>query len=309
MKTTTIGYYRRLAGLALSLALTGSIFGSTALAQDTKKIATTPQDIGEENLFVTFSAPFYNKYYYRGLNLYPDASFQPSIGVFYDLGDFGTIGASAWMQIPLADDQRVISAFDQNGQFFQVEQANKFVELDPSINYDYTAGIATISVGHLWYTDPHEGTTSFIVGDQEVDIGPAAPDTAEVYGGVALDTILEPQLTVYHDYRRFDYQYYALSFSQYLDSEQLGGFFGEGFNITPFVLFGLVTGADKVYASADGLKHVNVGVRSTMNLGRIRVTPILQYNFGTDDEINGRDRTTDDFVFGVDFSVDLSSSI
>ncbi|MCB0325723.1 MAG: hypothetical protein KDD69_19210 [Bdellovibrionales bacterium] len=264
-----------------------------------------------ENLWLTLSMPFYNKYYYRGIELYSDASFQPSISLNYALGggDYGVIGASVWSHVPLADDQEGVSAFDANGDLFRGERANKFVEVDPAVNYDLTLGIATFSVGHIWYTDPHEGTTDIILGGQEIDVGPAAPDTAEFYGGIALDVLGQPSLTVYHDYRRFEYQYYALQFSENLDEEMLGDFFGEGFNLTPYALFGFATSADEVYNDKSGLKHVNVGVRSTMFLGNIRVTPILQYNFGTDDALNGIERTDNDFVFGIDFAIDSAFAL
>lgn len=278
-----------------------------AIAQEDKTPTAFVAD-QEDDLWVTLSLPFYNKYYYRGIELYPDTSFQPSLSVNYSLGDFGTIGASVWAHIPMADDQLRVNTFDSQGNFFSGEIANKFVEVDPAVNYDISFGLATLSVGHIWYTDPSEGTTEIVQAGQVVDIGPPAPDTSEYYGGVALDTILQPSLTVYHDYREFDYQYYALGFSQYLGEDELGTTLGEGFNITPYALFGFATNGEKVYNKKSGLKHINVGVSSTLSLGIIRVTPRIQYNFGFDDDINDIERTDNDFIYGIDFAYDGSFS-
>ncbi len=277
--------------------------------EDKTPSAFNVADEEQDNLWVTLSLPFYNKYYYRGIELYSDTSFQPSVSVNYGLGDYGTIGASVWAHIPMADDQVRINGFDSMGNAFSGEIANKFVEVDPAINYDLPVGIATLSVGHIWYTDPSEGSTEIIQGGQRIDVGPAAPDTSEYYGGIALDTIAQPSLTVYHDYREFDSQYYALGFSQFLDEEQLGTVLGEGFNITPYALLGFVTNGEKIYNKKSGLKHINVGVSSTLSLGIIRVTPRVQYNFGFDDDINDIERTDNDFIFGVDFAYDGSYAL
>ncbi len=279
-------------------------------AQENKAPEAYVDDESEEqNLWLTLSVPFYNKYYYRGIELYPDSSLQPSVSLSYSLGELGNIGASVWAHIPIGNNQDSSDGFDEDGNFFRFESSNEFVEVDPSIYYDVTLGPVTLSLGHLWYTDPSEGTTSFISGGEEVIFGSPSPDTAEVFAGVAVDTILQPSLTVYHDYREFNYQYYALSFSERIDSESLGLDWGEDFNVTPYVLFGFASSASSIYNDESGLKHVNLGVRTTLYAGPVRITPIIQFNIGADKSLEGVDRTEDDFIMGIDFALDTGFGI
>ena len=163
--------------------LVSAVSAPLATAQENKTPdAYVGEEVEEENIWVTLSLPFYNKYYYRGIELYPDASFQPSLSVSHALGEgakYGVVSASVWSHIPMADDQVNVAGFDGNGNFFNGEVANKFVEVDPSVNYDLSLEGVTFSVGHIWYTDPHEGSTTFFDQGQEVDFGPAAPPLAK----------------------------------------------------------------------------------------------------------------------------------
>lgn len=281
-----------------------------ANAQENKApAANVPAEEVSENLWLTLSLPFYNTYYYRGIELYSDTSFQPSLSATYILGDYGNLGASVWAHIPVGKNQNRTTEVDFEGNVFNFDSANEFVEVDPSVYYDISIDMLTLSVGHIWYTDPNEGSTSVYVNGERVDIGAAAPNTNEVFGTIALDTWLQPSLTVYHDYRRFDYQYYALSLSQRIDSEMIGAVFGDDFNVTPYVLVGATTSGEKVYNDPDGFKHVNVGIRTTFYYNTMRVTPMLQFNFGLDDDFQGVERTKDDVVIGVDVAFDAGLNL
>jgi hypothetical protein len=237
------------------------------------------------------------------LQLYGGASMQPSGGLFYSLGDWGTIGASVWMQIPLEDSQDTTTSFDQDGNLIVFDRRQKFYELDMTLSYDVTFDKVTVSAGHIWYTDPGYGKIELYQNGVQQDIVEQAPDSSEVYVGLSLDVPSQPALTVYYDYRELEYFYYSLGFSHQLDIPSMG----EGFGLTPFVVFGFAGSANddiNIYNS-NGLEHINVGLSTNLKWGILQVKPNFTYVFGTDDEVDGSRRTQNQFVFGVDIGYDF----
>ena len=275
--------YLKLAGSLLAAAL---ILPSVSFAQESKVVSPSVMDSQEQlddNLWLSANVSIYNTYYYRGIELYADTAIQPSFNLNWDGGELGSIGASVWLHLPGGDDQQQISGFDANGQFFSFAAKNKFVEVDPSIYYSNSFGMVNVSVGHIWYTNPHSGDDEIVRAGVVSRRPEPTPDTAEVFGSISLDAPLQPSLTVYHDYRRFEYEYYSLGLSHTIATDSLG----EGFAVTPYANFGFATNAERAYNSSSGLKHINVGLRSNLQLGNINVTPILTYVFGFDDDRNG----------------------
>ena len=280
---------------------------TNASAQDsqTKYIdpsTTTPSETGGP-ITVSLRSSFVSDYFYRGLPLYPGTSIQPSGGVFYNLGDYGTIGGSVWMQVPVEDSQETISFFDEDGNRISQDLNQKFFELDSTLSYDITVDIATLSVGHIWYTDPGYGDDEFFVNGVKQNLGERAPDSAEFYAGIALDLPLQPQLTVYYDYRTLEYYYYALGISHSLDVPAMG----EGFSITPYATFGFAgSAADDISVyNHNGLEHINLGLTTNLKWGVLNVKPNFVYVFGLDDEEDGVERTKDQFIVGIDIAYDF----
>ncbi|MCB0336295.1 MAG: hypothetical protein KDD62_08310, partial [Bdellovibrionales bacterium] len=128
---------------------------------------------------VDLNAAFYSDYMFRGFNLYDGASIQPSVGVSYDMQDAGAVRAGLWSHL---------SAEGGNGA------SDKFTELDYILSYDISAGLASFSAGHIWYTFPRDSD--------------GLDDTGEFYGAVSFDTLLSPTVSVYYDYDLFDAFYY-----------------------------------------------------------------------------------------------------
>lgn len=285
---------RTLAGMFAIAALAAAYSAAPAAAQDGREKFIDPSDVEEaetgELLSFSTRLGLYSDYIWRGINLYKGVSIQPSMGVFYDTGDFGTVGGSIWMHIPGDNNQGVGN--------------DKFFELDATLSYDYTWENVTFSVGHIWYTDPGYG--------EKEDRPEIAPDSSEFYAGFSLDMLLNPQFTFYTDYRTLEYQYYSLGFSHTFKPSALG----EGFNITPFVTFGFASSADddKIIYNHDGLEHINVGLSSSLPLGIFTVKPVATYVFGTDRDrdltIQGQTfnldgRTVDKFYVGFDLVYDF----
>lgn len=271
--------------------------------------SSVPSDNDEENLFFSLQAGFYSSYFFRGIELYRGTSFQPSTGLFYDFGDWGTLGGSVWMQVPMENDQQSLAFYDEDGNFIEANAIPKFYELDITASYDVSFDIVTLSTGHIWYTDPGYGQDTAFVNGEKVEIGEIAPDTGEFYAGLSLDLPGQPIFTFYHDYRELEYQYYSLGFSETLSCEPV---LGEDFNITPFVNFGFASSAadDISVYNSNGLVHISTGVKFDVDWGIFRVTPSFTYHFGTDDDNeDGSDRTGNKFIFAVDIGYDHGFSL
>ncbi len=297
---------RHLATKILAFAAMCAVpFTATAQDSQTKFIDPSSASVSESGgpLSVSLRSSFVSSYYYRGLNLYPGTSVQPSAGVFYNLGSAGTIGGSVWMQVPLEDSQDTVSFFDEEGNSIVQDINQKFFELDTTLSYDVTFDKVTVSVGHIWYTDPGYGNDEFFVNGVKRSLPERAPDTSEFYAGLSLDVPLQPQFTVYYDYRTLEYFYYSLGLSHQFEVPSLG----DGFNLTPFVVFGFAGSAsdDILIYNENGLEHVNLGVSTNLKMGIFQVKPNFTYVFGTDKEVDGTERTSDQFIFGVDFAYDI----
>lgn len=223
------------------------------------------QEADEESpVGVDLSAALYSDYMFRGQNLYKGTSFQPSILPRVSLGEYGNLSGLLFFHIS-ADD-------NANG-------GHKFFEMDEGITYDKTFGPATFSVGNLWYNYP----------DDDDDIN----NTAELYAGISLDTVLAPTVNFYQDYDEFDAQYYELNLSHKFETSG-----DSGFNITPFVTFGWASHAEKVYGESSGYVHTTYGATTELPVGDFTVKPIVAYT-------SGAAKITDD-EFWMGFSVEYS---
>jgi len=191
---------------------------------------------------VDLSTALFSSYMNRGLNLYDGASFQPSITPSYDFGDYGSVSAQVWMQIP-ADGDR--------------EDTPKFFELDRSIVYNYTLAPFTISAGHYWYIYPNGSVIN--------------QASNEIYSSIVVDALLSPTLSFYYDYRQYDSAYYELWFSHEFKAT------GEdGYNFTPFVNFGFTYHGEK-YFQNDGLVHITYGISTDLAAGPVTIQPQIAF--------------------------------
>lgn len=208
----------------------------------------------------SFTQGVYSDYMFRGSNLYDGVSLQPSLEIGYNIASDWSVFSSVWSHL--------------SGEGAQ-GASDKFTEVDYTAGVSYDLDPATLSAGAIWYTFPDD------------DSGLEA--TGEFFGTVAFDFTLNPTVEFYHDYDEFECQYYALGFSEELTSSAMGN----GFNITPYVVAGFASNAERVYAD-DGLVHVTFGLSSALALGKIDVTPSFQYTAESDDN------TENEFWFGVD---------
>jgi hypothetical protein len=216
----------------------------------------------ESNFSGEISTTVASDYMFRGFALDEGASIQPAANLYYDSADYGVWGVGVWSHI---------SAEHPSDEY-------TYTEVDYEVNWSKEYGDFSLVLGHFWYTYPHSR-------------GGSIPSTNEFYASLGYNTFLSPILTVYHDYKIFDTQYYELVFSHELTSDHLG----EGFNLTPYLSFGFGSNTEKVYED-DGLVVVATGLNSYLSLGDIGVTPGLHYSFKVDDATINR------FWFDLNFS-------
>ena len=226
----------------------------TAIADDAPKALSVSSEVG-----------IFSHYMFRGFKLYNGPTIQPSVNAAYDTGA-GTVSGNLWMHLTGDSDNT----------------AERFTELDETIEYSNTIGGASIAIGNSWYTYSDLGDGSNI------------EDLAEVYATVAFDAPLTPTVSIYHDWRTTHAQYYELALSHDLEN-----ILGEGGTLTPFVAFGFASNAEDVYVD-DGLVQISTGVSTTIPLGAVSVVPSFNYSFKVDDN------TINQFWFGTTFSYSFS---
>lgn len=123
---------------------------------------------------ISAGAAFNSKYIWRGIDLVDDPVFQPSLAASY-----GGLTLSIW------GNMEITNSNDEFGEF---------TELDYVADYTWAWDTIALSVGVIHYQFPN--------------VGP--PTTTELYGAVALTTLLEPTLTVYQDVDQADGTYISL---------------------------------------------------------------------------------------------------
>lgn len=215
----------------------------------------------ESSVSLSAGAGFYSDYMFRGINAFDGSSFQPTLDAEYDTGSAGAFGANLWFHIPVEGKT----------------DADKFTELDATLRYTVSLDKLSLGVGHIWYTFP----------DNEDEI----VDSAEVYLSASYETFLNPTLTVFHDYREYDAQYYQLGLSQALDCDKMP----EG-SVTPYVDFGFASNAEKIYED-NGLVQVTYGLKFDVAMGDIAVQPSLNYTSKVSEPADN------EFWFGVNFGL------
>ncbi|MHC4266338.1 MAG: hypothetical protein ACYSUK_10455 [Planctomycetota bacterium] len=121
----------------------------------------------QEKVGLDLDFDLYDKYIWRGQNLVDDWVFQPSASLTY-MGFTGTV----WGNLDLTNEN------GDSGEFTEVDLLFDYTGKCPGID------ILNYSLGFIYYEFPVTG---------------GADDTWELYWGLALDVLLNPSVTVYHD--------------------------------------------------------------------------------------------------------------
>lgn len=132
-----------------------------------------------QELDFSVTADYFNKYLWRGQNYMNDGVIQPSVGVAY-----GNLSANIWGNYLLKDD----ATGHNSDQFNEINYTVDYTDSVPGVD------ILSYSGGIIVYDFPN--TT--------------APATTEIYAGLAVDTLLNPSVTLYQDVDQTDGLYISV---------------------------------------------------------------------------------------------------
>lgn len=184
----------------------------------------------------------FSSYIFRGKRLFSGVSLQPEIRPKYQISETRSVDTLLWAHLPAS--------------------GSSFSEFDGSFAFSQRYSRATFSVGHR----------SYLVTDADSPL----KSRSELWGAVALDTMLNPVFTVFQDYTRYNQQYYDVTLSHVFEKS------GEdAFNLGLFSSFGYVTNGREQYR-ADGLVQITSGITSEYDLGGVSVKPTLAYTSAAD---------------------------
>ena len=189
-----------------------------------------------------------SKYVSRGFELSKDSIvLQPAVTVAYK-----GFSANIWGN---EDTNVYVQGVDGGG-------SHNWTETDVTLAYDWTVGPVGLTVGYIYYS---------VIG----------PDTQEIYGRVALHTLLTPTLTVYRDYDHFAGWYATLGVSHIIPiTEKISLNLGAqlGYLATDDASsYAKVNSPSEAYTGFhDGLLTATIPI--TVNQ-YITVTPVLNYSF------------------------------
>jgi len=187
MKTRTHLVSATIAGAMIGLVATAIPF--TAAAEENPSAGLNATDLSmaaaaEETPFADLTVGFYSKYVWRGYELSKGSMvIQPSMTVGYK-----GFGFNLWGNLDTDQDETLFG-----------DTGSNWNETDMTISYDGSYGMVGYSAGYIYYA---------------LD---AADDTQELYGGISLDVITAPTLTVYRDMAKYPGWYLSLDFSHSFD--------------------------------------------------------------------------------------------
>ncbi|MBW2451926.1 MAG: hypothetical protein JRE16_10150 [Deltaproteobacteria bacterium] len=209
-------------------------------------------------------AGFYSEYLWRGFGL---SGSMPVMQGGMDLSFMG-VTLSYWTNVQLKSD---------SGEGYRSGEAT---ENDFVIDYTHDFGeLVSVSVGNIYY---------MLDGDYN-DL----PDTNELYLGVALNTILEPSLTMYYDWDEAEENgmFYTASVGHSLDIME---------NLS-LSLGALVSYNDESdYSIGDYSEWHNYELSAGIDYAvtdQISVSPSMIFSSGISDE--SKDAIDSEFVYGV----------
>ena len=145
----------------------------------------------EKEWSVSFDNAFVSKYIWRGQNLSNTASMQPGMSFGYK-----GVSVSSWSNF-------AHTAFGDSGV-----AGNHWTEHDLTVDYGFALGDkVSVNAGWINYAFPNVNEGRY---------------TNEVYGGVSIDTILQPTFAVYGDMHNGEGMYYNFGIGHSVPMGSLG---------------------------------------------------------------------------------------
>ncbi len=202
---------------------------------------------------MSFDTTFVNKYIWRGQNLNNNASMQPGLAFTYK-----NFTVSSWSQ------------FSHTGFGDSGVAGNHWTEHDLTVDYGFALNDTfTVNVGWINYAFPNLGEGRY---------------TNEIYGGISVNTFLQPSFTVYGDPHQGNGMYYNLGI-------------GHGFDLGKGMALNLSAAAgvnQHQWIDTTTVSDVVLGVAFDIPVGtNVTLSPFYNYITGND----GLRRGPDGFYF------------
>jgi opacity protein-like surface antigen len=202
---------------------------------------------GEVKADINADVSILTDYVWRGQNYGKGGVIQPNLSIGFANG----LSLGFWANYDM-DEDRYSSSHLVN-------------EIDYTLDYSFNAGPCGFSVGYIFYDFPRHGG-----------------NTEEVYGGVSLDTLLTPTLTLYRDVDSIDGTYISFGVSHDLELNDqttlsLSGSLGWGNQAYHEGYFGVKQSSLSDYNLSAGLSYALTD--------KITVTPTLSYSGFADNDI------------------------
>lgn len=228
----------------------------------------------EEGPTFGLTADFFSKYVWRGQNVTDDWVFQPGASIGYK-----GFTASIWANVDLTGE--LVDRWE-------------FSEIDYALDYSGTIpGQERLgySLGVIHYRFPNTGWDP----------------TTEIYGGLSLDVLLSPALTVYYDVDQVEGAYVELSVGYTVEKLME---WGEDRHVDLELGAGLGYGTRRYNegyfdVGGSGFNDLTLSAGLPICLGRWTITPIIAYSTLIDSDIRRATDKSNNFWGGVSMAVEF----
>lgn len=213
---------------------------------------------------LSFNSAVMNKYIWRGIVVTDESVIQPSISAGY-----GKLSFNVWGNVDLSD-----------GQNYDVDLS----EVDYTLDYSATLGIAGFTAGAIYYTFPNTGFDA----------------TIEIYAGLSLSSPLNPSATFYQDIHVSDGAYLLLSIAPSIPLDA----WSSSLDLTLSLGIGSGNNNSFYYGSSGGaVSDFLLGLSMPFNLSdRTSLTPSIAFINLVDNGIRAAQACDDNILVGLGFS-------
>ncbi len=221
----------------------------------------------------------FSAYVWRGLSLTNKPVLEPDVYLTIPAGNAG-ITAGMWANIDFGKYDDLSDDIGESGAL----SGFNFSELNPWLEVSYPVGQAALTGGGIAYIYPNDVGSSTDIND--FGLLTSESNTVEIYGKLAVDVPLSPELAVYYDVDKIKGAYFEGSVSHTLAASETVG-------IALGALAGVSAGqgindSDPDESSNfddDGFTHLDLSAGVPLTAGAFEITPALHLIIGGDDRV------------------------
>lgn len=242
----------------------GLVVGATALALT---LGATGQAAAQNTTTLGVDAALNSAYFWRGVTYTNKPVLQPD--VYLTFGSKLSVTGGGWANIELGQYNSSTDISEGGGLY-----SFYLTEFDWWGEASYPVGIATLTGGVTGYIFPNAAGYT------------PANNTVEIYGKVALGTVLSPKLSVYYDVDKIDGAYFEASVGLPIKlspglSLNLGALMGVSAGQGCDPVSGACTVSGNFYDN--GVTHVDISAALPFTAGPFSINPNVHGIIGVDD--------------------------